>query len=130
VQVGGNDGVVKELSLFWTEIVTADNVQVIVPNGSVWGQPLKNLSTYAAPPAISEVRFPAPAGDVLAARDRIEEIVKGNAGVAKDPAPAVLLDRAGADNALQIVATFAPSGTAAEVKSEIIKAVHEAVEAV
>jgi len=130
VQVGGNDGVVKELSLFWTEIVTADNVQVIVPNGSVWGQPLKNLSTYAPPPVTAEVRFPAPAGDVAAARDRIEAIVKGNAGVAKDPAPVVLLDRAGADNALQIVATFVPSGSSAEVRSEIIQAVHEAVETV
>ncbi len=129
VQVGGNDGVVKELSLFWTEIVTAENVQVIVPNGSVWGQPLKNLSIYAAPPVTAEVRFPAQSGDFVAARDRIEAIVKGNAGVAKNPAPAVLLDRAGPDNALQIVATFVPAGTAAEVKSDIIKAVHEELEA-
>ena len=130
VQVGGNDGVVKELSLFWTEIVTAENVQVIVPNGSVWGQPLKNLSIYTAPPATAEVRFPAPSGDVVAARDRIAAIVQGNTGVAKNTAPSVLLDRAGADNALQIVVSFVPSGTVAEVKSEIIRAVHEEVEAV
>jgi len=130
VQVGGNDGVVKELSLFWTEIVTADNVQVIVPNGSVWGQPLKNLSTYVAPPATAELRFPAPSANIVAARDKIEAIVKGNAGVSKDPVPAVLLDRAGADNALQIVVTFVPRGETAEVKSNIIKSVYEEMEAV
>ena len=55
VVVGGNDGTVKALSLFWTEIVTADNVQVIIPNGSVWGQPLKNMSIYKAPVAMTEL---------------------------------------------------------------------------
>jgi hypothetical protein len=45
----------------------------------------------------------------------------------KGPALSVLLDRAGADNALQIVVTFVPSATAAEVKREIIKTVQEEV---
>jgi small conductance mechanosensitive channel len=125
VQIGGNDGIVKELSLFWTEVVTADNVQVIIPNGSVWGQPLKNLSTYTAPPATAELRFPAP--DV-GARDKIAAIVAASAGVAKDPAPKVLLDRAGADNAMQIVVTFVPVGDAAVVRSDLIRAVHEGIE--
>jgi small conductance mechanosensitive channel len=126
VQIGGNDGIVKELSLFWTEVVTADNVQVIIPNGSVWGQPLKNLSTYTPPPASAELRFPS---QDVALLDKIEAIVAGSAGVAKDPAPKVLLDRAGADNAMQIVVSFVPVGDAAVVKSDLIKAVHEEVEA-
>jgi small conductance mechanosensitive channel len=33
VQIGGSVGTVKELSLFWTELVTDDKVQIIVPNG-------------------------------------------------------------------------------------------------
>jgi small conductance mechanosensitive channel len=57
VQIGGSVGVVKELSLFWTELVTDDNVQIIVPNGGVWGQPLRNFSVYPAPPHAGEVRF-------------------------------------------------------------------------
>ncbi len=84
------------------------------------------MSTYAPPPATAELRFPAPAAELMAVRDKIEAIVKANAGVAKDPAPTVLLDRAGSDNALQIVVTFVPAGTAAKVKSDIIKAVYEA----
>jgi small-conductance mechanosensitive channel len=31
VQIGGNIGTVKELSLFWTELVSDDEVQIIVP---------------------------------------------------------------------------------------------------
>ena len=57
VQIGGNTGIVKALSLFWTELVTDDQVQVIVPNSNVWGQPLRNFSIYPTPPHTAEVRF-------------------------------------------------------------------------
>ena len=46
VQIGAFIGTVKELSLFWTELVTDDKVQIIVPNSAVWGQPLRNFSFY------------------------------------------------------------------------------------
>lgn len=131
VQVGGIDGTVKELSLLWTEVVTSDNVQVIVPNGSVWGQPLRNFSVYPQPTATTQVRFRLPDQDPGRARQRIEDLVKANPKVLPDPAPTVLLDRSAADNALEIVVTFAPGngGTAAAVKSELINAVHEELEA-
>ena len=35
--------------MFWTELVTDDKIQIIVPNGGVWGQPLRNFSIYPAP---------------------------------------------------------------------------------
>src|SRR5246127_2001866 len=46
VQVSGITGTVTELSLFWTELVSDDKVQIIVPNGGVWGQALRNYSHY------------------------------------------------------------------------------------
>jgi small conductance mechanosensitive channel len=112
--------------LFWTEIVTAGNVQVIIPNGSVWGQPLKNLSTYDAPVATTELRIPvAEEGAVSALRDKLEAIVSESPVVEKSPAPSVLLDRAAADNGLQVVVTFAPHGDAAVARSELIQAMAE-----
>jgi len=47
VEVGGVAGTVKLLTLFTTELATPDNIQIIVPNGNVWGQPLKNYSFHA-----------------------------------------------------------------------------------
>jgi len=132
VQIGGTDGTVRELSLFWTEVVTADNVQVIIPNGSVWGQPVRNFSAYPQAAATAQVRFRLPAAESAAAREQIEAIVRANQNVLENPAPSVLLDRNATDNALEFVVTFAPvdgAGNAAEVKSEIIQAVHEALEA-
>jgi small conductance mechanosensitive channel len=131
VQIGGADGTVKELSLFWTELVTGDNVQVVIPNGSVWGQPLRNFSVYPQAAATAQVRFRLPDVAPAAARERIEAILQANPKVLKDPQPGVLLDRNATDNALEYVVTFAPDGgggNAAAVKSEIIEAVWGAFE--
>jgi small conductance mechanosensitive channel len=127
VTIGGNTGTVKALSLFWTEIVTDANVQVIIPNGNVWGQPIKNMSTYTAPIATAQLRLPVPSGLPLAeAQTKIAEIAKATPLVKPEPAPSVLLDRAGADNAMQLVVTFAPEGdTAGLVRSDILRAVDE-----
>jgi small conductance mechanosensitive channel len=129
VTVGGNTGTVKALSLFWTEIVTGDNVQVIIPNHSVWGQPIKNMSAYTAPVATTELRLPVPAGLGLnEAREKLLAIVEATPQVLPAPAPHVLLDRGGADNAVQLVATFAPDGDAGPVKSDILRVVDEQLE--
>lgn len=132
VLVGGVDGTVRELSLFWTEVVTADNVQVIIPNGGVWGQPIRNFSVYPQPVATISVRFRLPGVDPRVARDRILELLKGIPKVLAEPPPTVFLDRNGADNALEIVVSFAPeggAGAAAAVKSDVVQAVHDAFQA-
>jgi small conductance mechanosensitive channel len=106
VTVSGNTGTVKALSLFWTEIVTDANVQVIIPNGSIWGQPIKNMSAYALPVAMAELRMPVPEGlNLNEAREKILAIVEATPKVLPAPAPNVLLDRGGTDNAMQLVAT-------------------------
>lgn len=132
VQIGGTDGTVKEVSLFWTELVTGDNVQVMIPNGSVWGQPLRNFSVYPQAAATTQIRFRLPVTDPGAARERLEAIVRDHPGVMADPKPSVLLDRNATDNALEYVVTFAPEGgggNAAVVRSEIIEAVYREFEA-
>jgi len=126
VQIGGNLGTVRQLSLFWTELVTDDQVQVIVPNGSVWGQPLRNYSIYPAPPHTADVHFRiAEEIELEAAIEEVRAIVKAQPLVLADPTPKVLLDRSTADNALEIVVAFSTADDdTATVKSDLIKAVH------
>jgi small-conductance mechanosensitive channel len=93
VQIGGNVGTVKELTLFWTELVSDDKVQIIVPNGGVWGQALRNFSVYPAPPHAGEVRFRIPEGiELEPAIEKVRAIVEAHPRVLADPAPRVLLD--------------------------------------
>jgi small conductance mechanosensitive channel len=131
VQIGGNIRTVKELTLFWTELETDDNVQVIVPNGGVWGQPLRNYSIYPTPPHTGKVRFRiAEDSDLNTALGRVRTLLEADSRVLADPAPSVLLDRSTSENALEIVGAFAtPEDEAAVVRSDLIKAVHAAFDA-
>jgi small conductance mechanosensitive channel len=127
VTVGGNTGTVRSLTLFWTEIVTDANTQVIIPNGSVWGQPIKNMTTYTVPVPTAQLVVPVPTGWGLSdACARIKAIVAATPKVLATPAPSVLLDRRGTENDIQIVITFAPDGdTAGVVKNDILRAIDD-----
>jgi len=46
VEVGGEDGFVRDLQLFYTKIDTRDNQLVIVPNSDVFGNTIRNVFAY------------------------------------------------------------------------------------
>ncbi|GGA16939.1 mechanosensitive ion channel family protein [Neptunicoccus cionae] len=46
VEIGGFSGTVVDVSLFTTELATTDNVQIILPNGEVFGTAIKNYSYH------------------------------------------------------------------------------------
>ncbi|MTJ03862.1 MAG: mechanosensitive ion channel [Sediminimonas qiaohouensis] len=46
VSIGGTAGTVQDLNLFFTELVTPDNVQIIIPNGQAWGAIITNYSAH------------------------------------------------------------------------------------
>ncbi|KPP81775.1 MAG: small conductance mechanosensitive channel MscS [Oceanicaulis sp. HLUCCA04] len=47
VDIGGASGSVRDITLFYTELTTPDNRQVIVPNAQSWGQVIINFSGYS-----------------------------------------------------------------------------------
>ncbi|MCK0095912.1 mechanosensitive ion channel [Yoonia sp. F2084L] len=46
VEVNGQMGTVKEITLNYTELAAISNVQIIIPNSQVWGNTIINYSTY------------------------------------------------------------------------------------
>lgn len=46
VDIDGTTGTVREVTLFTTELVTPDNVQIIMPNSKAWGAVIMNFSTH------------------------------------------------------------------------------------
>jgi len=46
VDIGGTAGTVQDINLFMTELVTPDNVQIILPNGKSWGSIITNFSAH------------------------------------------------------------------------------------
>jgi small conductance mechanosensitive channel len=93
VEVAGKAGKVRSLSLFMTELVALDGTQILLPNGSVWGQPILNHSVYPDAGELT-VSFPMPAGAPadMAGRALLEHL-RSDPGVDRESAPAVHVSR-------------------------------------
>lgn len=95
VEVGGKAGTVKSLSLFMTELMTGENVQILLPNGQVWGTAIINRSTYpGANPGKVEISFPVRAGEraQLISRELVADL-KNDTRVQSDPPPVARISK-------------------------------------
>ncbi|WP_049973873.1 mechanosensitive ion channel family protein [Azospirillum sp. B4] len=127
VVVAGATGTVRDLSLFWTELISDDQIQIIIPNSGVWGQVLRNLSTHPAPAHAGELRFRIPeTSDLDGVAEAVRRIVAADPRIS--PAPTVLFDRTGDSRALDVVIGFSTvDDVVPAVKSDLIRAIHAAV---
>ncbi len=48
IDAGGASGTVESIDLFTTELRTGDNLQLLVPNGKIWGAPVTNYSIHTS----------------------------------------------------------------------------------
>jgi len=101
VDIAGTAGSVVEIGLFTVALNTPDNVRIIVPNSSVYGQ---TISNYAANPTRRNdlVIGIAYGDDIGVAIATIEKILADDARVLKDPAPVVATSELG-DSSVNIV---------------------------
>jgi small conductance mechanosensitive channel len=131
VTIGGMTGTVRDLSLFWTELITDDQIQIIVPNGGVWGTPLRNMSTYPAPSHAGEAHFRIPeTADLDDVATKVLALITADTRVLENPAPGVIYNRTLAENALELVVSFATADDiGAAVRSDLIRSVQRALAA-
>lgn len=86
VDIAGTAGTVKDLNLFTTELVTPDNVQIIIPNGQAWGTVITNFSAHDTRRV--DVVFGIDYGDdAEVAKTVILETAAADERVLKDPEP-------------------------------------------
>lgn len=86
VDVGGTAGTVVDINLFVTELVTPDNVQIIIPNGQAWGAIITNYSHHAT--RRCDLMFGIDYGDDAdVAMKIIEDIAKADDRVKTSPEP-------------------------------------------
>lgn len=84
VELGGFAGTVKNVSLFTTELATPDNVQIILPNGQVFGAAIKNYSFHDTRRV--DLIFGVSYGSDLKAAERIlNELVNADDRILSDP---------------------------------------------
>ena len=101
VEVAGQAGTVKGVSLFTTEMATVDNVQIIMPNSQVWGSAIKNFSGH------DTRRVDLLAGisyedDIDQAMAVIEKLAKNDDRIMSDPAPVLAVGEL-ADSSVNLI---------------------------
>ncbi|MEX0346442.1 MAG: mechanosensitive ion channel family protein [Rhizobiaceae bacterium] len=125
VEIGGASGTVVDLNLFFTELKTPDNVQIIVPNGQAWGQIITNYSHH------SQRRCDLVFGidyddDADKAMKIILDVARADGRVLDDPEPWVRVTNLG-DSSVDITARlWCEAGDFWELKFQMTKAVKEA----
>ena len=94
IEVGGVSGAVEAIGVFSTVLNTPDNVRITVPNGQVYGQPIKNF-TANPKRRIDLVAGVAYGDDLQVVHDTILSILEEEPRVLDEPAPQVAVSELG-----------------------------------
>lgn len=128
VDIGGTAGTVKDINLFFTELATPDNVQVIVPNGKAWGTIISNYShhTTRRVDLTFGIDYADDAGKAMAI---ILRQADADGRVLSDPEPWVRVTNLG-DSSVDLTArVWVAAADYWEVKFALTRAVKEAFDA-
>ncbi|MGN0587330.1 MAG: mechanosensitive ion channel family protein [Oscillospiraceae bacterium] len=90
VEIGGKEGTVDEISILSTKIITPDNKDIYIPNGTVVNSVVTNFSAEKSR-RIDQIYGISYDNDVRKAIKVIEDVVAANEMIHKDPAPFVRL---------------------------------------
>ncbi len=101
VEVAGQAGTVKEISIFNTIMHTGDNVRIVIPNAAVYGDTVKNFS-YNDTRRIDLVMGIGYGDDIGNAISIIERVITSDERTLSDPAPTVAVAEL-ADSSVNLV---------------------------
>ena len=127
VSAGGVTGKVIELGLFTTAFDTPDNRRIIVPNGSVFGGTIENISHHDTRRVDVEVGTDYGA-DVDQTREILMATAKACRGVMVDPEPAVVLAGLGGSSIDWAVRVWVDSADYWAVKDQLTRDVKYALD--
>ncbi len=124
VTVAGTTGKVDEMSLVSTTLRLADNQTVVVPNNSIWGGVITNITGQTT--RRIDMKFGCGYGDDLKKVQRVlEEVVKAHSKVLAEPAPVITLGELADSSVNFLVRPWVKSDDYWDVLWEITRAVKE-----
>jgi small conductance mechanosensitive channel len=127
VDVGGQSGTVRGIDLFVTELVTDENVQILMPNTNVWGQSIVNRSHYAT--RRFDLALPVPSTEVTRAIEMAEKAVAGESKVLKDPKPEIITAEMTGKSVTVVVRVWCNREDFATVRADLIRNLRSALDA-
>ena len=94
VEAGGVSGLVSHMSLVNTTILTLDNQTIIVPNGKIWGDVIKNVTAQKVR-RVDMVFGISYTDDIPKTEKILQEIVDSHESVLSDPEPMIRVHELG-----------------------------------
>lgn len=131
IRSGDYEGTVVEINFRSTVLRTYDGIRVFIPNGTVFTEPVENLTANATRRSLVVLGIDQDAS-VADARRVILEAIGGIEGVLPDPAPAVLFAEVGDfANVLHVLYWTAPPNRFSELttRSRVTERLYEALPA-
>ncbi|MFZ1755829.1 MAG: mechanosensitive ion channel domain-containing protein, partial [Caldilineaceae bacterium] len=128
VDIGGTEGTVKGIALFTTTLDTADNVRLIMPNSSVWGQVIKNYGVNDTR-RIDLLIGVSYADDLSKVKTIIEQVIAEDARILAEPAPVVAVHELADSSVNLVVRPWCKREDYWTVRWDITQRVKEALEA-
>lgn len=121
IVVGGHMGKVDEIDLFSTTLDTPDNRRIVIPNGSIFGNTIENMSYH------QNRRVEVPVGlsysaDIDQTYEVLMRAVCAVAGVLTEPAPEVILLELGNSSVNWAIRAWTPKTEFLLVKQRIVRA--------
>jgi small conductance mechanosensitive channel len=128
VEVNGQMGTVKEITLNYTELAAVSNVQIIIPNSQVWGNTIVNYSSYTTRRAewVFGVSYGA---NLKLAEDTIRETIMSDPRAKADPAPFIQVNNLGDFSVDFLVRVWCESSDYFAFQADMKRKVKEALDA-
>lgn len=104
IEGGGNEGIVQQISVFYTKLATYDNQIILIPNGNLANSSLTNVTDEAERRVDLKVGISYDS-DIRSARKAVQEIAKKNPYVLPEREITVNVDEL-ADSSVVLVVKF------------------------
>ena len=128
VEVDGQMGTVKDVTLNFTELASVVNVQIIIPNAQVWGKTITNYSSY--PTRRAEWEFGVGYGANLAQAERIiRDTIMADPRSHTDPEPFIQVNNLNASSVDFLVRVWCDRTEYFAYQADMKRAVKEALDA-
>ncbi|MBN7786422.1 mechanosensitive ion channel family protein [Ponticoccus gilvus] len=127
VEVGGEMGTVRDITLNTTELASLGNVQIIVPNSEVWGNVIENYSAY--PERRAEWTFGVGYGANLAKAEQvIRETIMADARSMSEPEPFIQVNALNDSSVDFLVRVWVGTDDYFQYQADMKRAVKEALD--
>jgi len=128
VEIAGHSGTVKGLNLFTTELATPDNVQIVIPNSSVWGSSVVNYSHHTTR-RVDMVLGVGYDDDIGQAIETVNKVLAAESRLLSDPEALVVVGELADSSVNLTIRVWVKSGDYWAVKFDLTRALKEAVDA-